>query len=116
LVVDIFAGSNTTGYVAECEGRKWVAFEERVEYVAASSFRFFPETATDGQIKSAHDDIVAGQILDLRSEVFSLSKQPLQNAQTKKLVAPTQGLLLLAETADSSSARKKRQVSYRSRA
>lgn len=40
LVVDIFAGSNTTGQVAETEGRRWLAFEERAEYVATSAFRF----------------------------------------------------------------------------
>ena len=39
-VLDIFAGSNTTGEVAELEGRRWLAFEERAEYVAASAFRF----------------------------------------------------------------------------
>jgi len=27
LVLDIFAGSNTTGHVAECEGRKWLALK-----------------------------------------------------------------------------------------
>jgi len=43
LVVDIFAGSNTTGEVAEREGRRWMAFEERREYVAASAFRFLEE-------------------------------------------------------------------------
>jgi len=28
LVVDIFAGSNTTGQVAEAEGRQWLSFEQ----------------------------------------------------------------------------------------
>src|SRR4029077_6935434 len=39
VVVDIFAGSNTTGAVAEAEKRRWLAFEESREYVAASAFR-----------------------------------------------------------------------------
>ncbi|WP_186379279.1 DNA-methyltransferase [Yersinia massiliensis] len=40
LVVDIFAGSNTTGYVAEKEGRRWISFEQVPEYLNASIFRF----------------------------------------------------------------------------
>lgn len=56
LVMDIFAGSNTTGEVAEREGRRWVAFEERRDYVAASSFRF----AEDGvDLRDLYDRIMA---------------------------------------------------------
>lgn len=40
LVVDPFAGSNTTGAVAEQLGRRWLAFEVVEEYLAASRFRF----------------------------------------------------------------------------
>jgi site-specific DNA-methyltransferase (cytosine-N4-specific) len=40
LVVDPFAGSNTTGYVAERLGRRWISSELSAEYVAASSLRF----------------------------------------------------------------------------
>ena len=43
IVLDIFAGSNTTGAIAELEGRRWLAFEERIDYVAASAFRFVDE-------------------------------------------------------------------------
>jgi DNA modification methylase len=32
LVVDIFAGSNTTGLASEIHGRKWLAFEENINY------------------------------------------------------------------------------------
>ncbi len=42
LVVDIFAGSNTTGAVAELRNRRWLAFEERLDYLASSAFRFLP--------------------------------------------------------------------------
>lgn len=41
LVLDIFAGSNTTGSVAEAAGRKWIAFELNAAYLAASVFRIF---------------------------------------------------------------------------
>ncbi len=44
LVVDIFAGSNTTGEVAEKLKRKWLAFEINEEYVKNSLLRFYPKT------------------------------------------------------------------------
>jgi len=40
LVVDIFAGSNTTGRVAEQLGRRWIAMELDADYIAASALRF----------------------------------------------------------------------------
>ncbi len=40
LVVDPFAGSNTTGYVAESLGRKWISSEINEEYVRSSELRF----------------------------------------------------------------------------
>jgi site-specific DNA-methyltransferase (cytosine-N4-specific) len=43
LVLDIFAGSNTTGMVAEQLGRRWLAFDSEQRYLAASVFRFLPE-------------------------------------------------------------------------
>lgn len=42
-VLDIFAGSNTTGFVAESLNRQWIAFEQVQQYLAASAFRFIPE-------------------------------------------------------------------------
>lgn len=40
IVVDPFAGSNTTGAVAESLARRWLAFDEVEEYLAGSEFRF----------------------------------------------------------------------------
>lgn len=40
LVIDPFAGSNTTGAVAESLDRRWIAIERVEEYLAASKFRF----------------------------------------------------------------------------
>lgn len=40
IVVDPFAGSNTTGMVAEALGRRWIAGELSREYLDASRFRF----------------------------------------------------------------------------
>jgi DNA modification methylase len=40
LVLDPFAGSNTTGAVAEQEKRRWLAFEAEEDYLVGSKFRF----------------------------------------------------------------------------
>jgi DNA modification methylase len=40
VVLDIFGGSNTTGFTAEALNRKWLTFEQRKEYLASSVFRF----------------------------------------------------------------------------
>jgi site-specific DNA-methyltransferase (cytosine-N4-specific) len=40
LVLDPFAGSNTTGAVAEGLARRWLGFELSAEYLEASKFRF----------------------------------------------------------------------------
>lgn len=40
IVLDPFAGSNTTGAVAEELDRRWLAFDEVEEYLHASRFRF----------------------------------------------------------------------------
>lgn len=45
LVVDPFAGSNTTGAVAERLGRQWIAAELLEEYLEASKFRFCNQVA-----------------------------------------------------------------------
>ncbi|MGD0595955.1 MAG: site-specific DNA-methyltransferase [Sedimentisphaerales bacterium] len=43
LVIDPFAGSNTTGYVAEQINRQWIAFETHQSYLEGSRFRFEEE-------------------------------------------------------------------------
>lgn len=40
MVLDPFAGSNTTGEVAELLGRRWIAIEAKKEYVLGSRARF----------------------------------------------------------------------------
>jgi site-specific DNA-methyltransferase (cytosine-N4-specific) len=40
LILDPFSGSNMTGYVAERLGRRWLAFEQKREYVRGSVGRF----------------------------------------------------------------------------
>lgn len=65
LVVDIFAGSNTAGSVAEREGRRWLAFEERLDYLAPSAFRFLEGDVPADKLKDLHDRIVAGETVNL---------------------------------------------------
>ena len=40
IVLDIFAGSNVTGRVAESMDRNWLAFEKEEKYLETSQFRF----------------------------------------------------------------------------
>ncbi|NEQ67553.1 MAG: site-specific DNA-methyltransferase [Symploca sp. SIO2D2] len=51
LVLDPFAGSNVTGYVAECTGRKWVSIEAEQEYAAQSCIRL--ENLEPNQVKDS---------------------------------------------------------------
>jgi DNA modification methylase len=60
LVLDIFAGSNTTGQVAEANGRRWLAFELSKEYVAASAFRFLHRANSPREIRTVYNRILAG--------------------------------------------------------
>lgn len=47
IVLDIFGGSNTTGYTAELLNRKWLTFELNHEYLATSVFRFLEGNSVD---------------------------------------------------------------------
>ena len=49
-VLDIFAGSNTTGAAAEASQRRWIAFEQNLEYLAASAFRFLESKQTNNEV------------------------------------------------------------------
>lgn len=44
IVLDIFAGSNTTGFAAEQLERSWMAFEQEPSYLASSAFRFLDKS------------------------------------------------------------------------
>jgi len=64
LVVDIFSGSNTTGYVAEQLGRHWLSIEENRDYASLSSIRFMEEW-DEGLIGSAIKELDQGEVLTL---------------------------------------------------
>ncbi|MGB6874526.1 MAG: site-specific DNA-methyltransferase [Candidatus Acidiferrales bacterium] len=69
LVLDIFAGSNTTGAVAERLGRHWIAFEERLDYVATSLFRFLPDDVSDINAMEAEQRILKDESVHISSYV-----------------------------------------------
>jgi hypothetical protein len=85
--------------VAESEGRKWLAFDERLDYLATSSFRFCPEAITDAELKTTHNAILAGEVVDMRANVLNAPSQPPRNGTFHRPAEPTQDLLFLAERA-----------------
>ncbi len=68
LVVDIFAGSNTTGMVAEAEGRKWLAFEMNCQYIASSVFRFLPNGLSLARKQQLYASLLKGDSVSLEEE------------------------------------------------
>jgi DNA modification methylase len=60
-VLDIFAGSNTTGFVAEQLERNWMAFEKEPSYLAASAFRFIDKTQNINDAFTLYKNLIDGQ-------------------------------------------------------
>lgn len=52
VVLDIFAGSNLTGQIAQQKGRYWLGFEKEKKYIETSRFRFMAEE----EIRQSLDD------------------------------------------------------------
>jgi DNA modification methylase len=73
LVVDIFSGSNTTGAVAEQEGRRWLAFELDLGYLAASAFRFVGQDRSTETLQEIYRKILHREPVDLREASSQLS-------------------------------------------
>jgi DNA modification methylase len=65
IVLDIFAGSNTTGFVAEQEKRKWLSFDSSPEYVAMSVFRFVPKDFYEKTLRKIYNDILNGNSVNI---------------------------------------------------
>lgn len=61
LVLDIFAGSNTTGQAAEIAQRRWLAFELERHYLAASIFRFLAKDPSDKQARNVYTHLLHHQ-------------------------------------------------------
>jgi site-specific DNA-methyltransferase (cytosine-N4-specific) len=58
-VVDIFAGSNTTGFIAEQLERSWMAFEKEASYLASSAFRFLDKTQSSKDVLTLYECLLA---------------------------------------------------------
>lgn len=65
VVLDIFSGSNTTGYAAEQLKRKWFAFDESLEYMAMSAFRFIPNSFNEQTLKKIYEEMISRKSLNL---------------------------------------------------
>lgn len=59
LVLDFFAGSNTTGAAAESAERRWLSFDLSREYLAASVFRFAADHMTESEAIKLFEQLVA---------------------------------------------------------
>lgn len=69
IVLDIFAGSNTTGEVAEKLNRKWIAFDNNLEYLASSIFRFVSESLNKEKLKAYYQSILDNIKVDIETQV-----------------------------------------------
>ncbi len=72
LVVDLFSGSNTTGFVAEQEGRHWISFDNEIRYMASSLFRFMDVDASDDYLASCHEKVLVGESIKITSKAKQL--------------------------------------------
>ena len=67
VVLDIFGGSNTTGYTAEALKRNWLTFEKNQDYLASSAFRFLEGHGTEtvkrvlGKLNDNHANYFIGE-------------------------------------------------------
>jgi DNA modification methylase len=85
VVLDIFAGSNTTGWVAEAEKRRWLAFDESREYVAASAFRFLKKGTDTVAMRELYRMVHEGRGVDLArfADFDTLLESPASEDATK---------------------------------
>jgi len=67
VVLDIFGGSNTTGFTAEALKRKWLTFEMNPEYLASSALRFLEGHSSEavkrvlGELNNSHANYFIGE-------------------------------------------------------
>lgn len=74
LVLDFFAGSNTTGSIAEKLRRRWLAFELDHEYLAASAFRLINNSDKNRMMQIyntlAQNSTANYEIMNVAEEIF----------------------------------------------
>lgn len=66
MVLDIFAGSNTTGMVAEQLGRRWLSFDLDQAYVAASALRFAKD---EKEALCLYNRVIDGEIVSIGGQL-----------------------------------------------
>ncbi len=69
LVVDIFSGSNATGWSAESEKRRWLSFDSEPGYVATSAFRFLEKGASVATLQEVYEKIKALESLNINEYI-----------------------------------------------
>lgn len=69
LVLDIFAGSNTTGWIAEQLNRKWLSFELDHNYLSASIFRFLDKENLEN-VKTKYEILQLDKNAEVDANVF----------------------------------------------
>ena len=84
VVVDIFAGSNTTGYAAENLKRYWYSFEKEIEYAATSSFRFLEKGADAHALNEIYNLIKSGRTVELN--VYKKQLQIFQEGLSRRQI------------------------------
>jgi site-specific DNA-methyltransferase (cytosine-N4-specific) len=69
VILDIFGGSNTTGFAAEALKRKWLTLEMNREYLASSAIRFLEGHSTEtvkrvlGQLNNNYANYSIGETI-----------------------------------------------------
>ena len=69
VVLDIFAGSNTTGEACENLGRRWLAFENDINYLAASILRFLPKTINKLKLERFYNSVLNNEQIEIQTEI-----------------------------------------------
>ncbi len=82
LIVDIFAGSNTTGAAADKLGRKWLAFDNSHQYLQASIFRFIGNETDNNiydivrQLENPQADLKIDKLSNSQLRLFDKPENP----------------------------------------
>jgi len=83
LVVDIFSGSNTTGYVAEELGREWLSIELDRAHAALSAVRFM-EGYDEAEIEATFAKLEQGECLKLTPTIMPRQTKVRQRRTARK--------------------------------
>ncbi|MBI3832696.1 MAG: site-specific DNA-methyltransferase [Planctomycetes bacterium] len=94
VVIDIFGGSNTTGFTAEALRRKWITFEINRDYLTSSVCRFL-EGCSSENVKHVLEEVNSNGNFFIGETICSLNP-----TKRGRLIEETlsQGALFLSET------------------